>query len=217
MFLSEGFKKRMKELAGIILAENSFFPNPETKKKKKKLRPNLEGAKIEILPVTADDLDELLDICNQVLKFPGFSDICTYDDRIKDLFQPELSFKAVLNDKPIGFYFCSDKEGLNDFLKETFFAPGTVKLFFDEHLYEDLQNKRGLQGVAVGILEEYRRFGIGRMLMDKPKELGYDYLWAVQTEHVSDVSKWLKRSQHLAHFFMKRNQRNFNITVEKYQ
>jgi len=216
MLLSERFKKRLQELSGIKLTEFDFnaladAPHPEPPEK-----PNMDGAQIEILPVTFQDFKELLDICDKTIKMPGFEDVCSRDprQRVQQLFQTELSFKATVNGKAVGFYFCSTKENMEEFVLAIKKIYGKSTTSFDENLFNELKNKRGVQGVAIGVLEEYRDFGIGRMLINKPKELGFDYIWGVQTQHISDTSKWLKRRQLLMHFEM--DSLSCDITVEKF-
>ncbi len=204
--LSEQFKKRQQVLAGLLIKES-----------------NTDNNTIEVSNIAPDELDEIMSICDKVIKYPGFEDVCSKDPRkrIQSLYDPKLSFKVTYNGKIVGFNFLSAKEILHDFLTWALKAwPDESKrqeatLHFDQELLEELKPKRGVQCVAVGVLEEFRGLGVGRKIMDKPKELGFDYLWAVQTNDLSNVTKWLSRGQHLVSFKWPQNQK-FDITIEKY-
>ena len=60
---------------------------------------------------------------------------------------------------------------------------------------EDLskyKNLRGIQGVSLGILPEYRNQGIGKQLRDLPKTMGYDYIWGQHFKSLKNVEHWTK-------------------------
>lgn len=207
MNLSESYKKRLLELSGLNFEANE----PTTS----------ANPKIEVVKVSGDDQHILMDICNKTLLLPGFEMVCTRDprQRIQTLYQPEISYKALVDNVPVGFYFLSDKESMIDFIKwvqkAVVQAPGQISITaFNEELYKNLENKRGVQGVALGVLQEHQGKGIGKMLMDVPSNLGYDYIWGTQTEHISNVSKWLSRRVPIMNFVF--NGLHCTITVQQF-
>jgi GNAT superfamily N-acetyltransferase len=51
----------------------------------------------------------------------------------------------------------------------------------------------GIQGVALGVAPEFKNFGLGKMLINYPSGLGYDYIWGYQLKQLDNISDWLKR------------------------
>jgi DNA polymerase III alpha subunit (gram-positive type) len=51
----------------------------------------------------------------------------------------------------------------------------------------------GIQGVALGVSSEFKNLGIGKMLINYPATLGYDYVWGYQLRALDNINDWLKR------------------------
>lgn len=183
----------------------------------------VDESKLIIKNATKEDFDQLIGVCDNSLHFKGFKNICSTDpyQRIKNLFDPDLTFKAIYDGKVVGFYFLSDKESLFDWAKKYFKidlnnikkSEKTYKKYilnweFNHKLLEKIKDKRGVQGVALGVNSEYRGLGIGKKLLELPANLGYDYIWGIQSVGLSDVNAWLKRREVL----MKIN--TFLVTVQ---
>ncbi len=175
---------------------------------------NMDYGAVKIVNINSNEVAKLMGICDKSFKLPSFDHVCTKDPtkRLSNLIQPEHSFKAVVGSKMAGFYFLSDKEQISDF--QNFLsknAPDVVsKLKFEnKKLLKKLSTLKGIQGVAVGVLKEFRGKGIGKKLIEKPRQLGYDYVWGIQTRGLSDIDAWLKRRQVLVNYGD-----HFYITVE---
>jgi hypothetical protein len=83
------------------------------------------------------------------------------------------SVVATKDDEVIGFYFLSPKN-----LKPK----------------KDItKNMRGIEGVGLGIFPEHKDLGIGKMMIEYPKNLGFDYIWGMQFKQLGNIQDWLKR------------------------
>ena len=51
----------------------------------------------------------------------------------------------------------------------------------------------GVQGVALGVSNKFKNMGLGKMLIEYPAELGYDYVWGQQLKQLENIDDWLKR------------------------
>ena len=83
----------------------------------------------------------------------------------------ELSVKLSLNDKVIGCYLLTEHD-----LE-----------------YEEFVGKKGIEGVALVILEEYRSFGYGKMMIAYTENLPYDYIWGEHLKGIGNLEQWKKR------------------------
>jgi len=96
-----------------------------------------------------------------------------------------ISKKAVLDGKIIGCYLLND---------ESFHSYEMNRL---ENL-DRYNNRRGLQGVALGIMKEYRGFSYGRQLRDSALSLNeYDYIWGFQGKSLDNLGRWLAYGRRL--------------------
>jgi hypothetical protein len=94
------------------------------------------------------------------------------------------SYKATVNGKIVGCYLLAE----NSVLK------------YKACLTEDLtpyKKLRGVEGIALSVLPEYRSLGIGKSLREIPKNLGYDYIWGQQLKTLKNLDNWLKFGRRL--------------------
>lgn len=102
---------------------------------------------------------------------------------------PSLSVVAIENGRVVGFYILG-KRSVLDGIKEEELTPT-----------EDLsayQGKKGIEGVALGIIPEARGSGLGSKLKDYPQRLGADYIWGLQLHSLGNLEHWLKRRRVVA-------------------
>ena len=94
--------------------------------------------------------------------------------------EPVESISVVIDvdGKVGGFYF----------LRESNIPAGG-----DPKAYEILKDLRGVEGVALGIFEEYKGLGFGKKLINYPSTMGYDYIWGYQLKSLGNIDDWLKR------------------------
>jgi hypothetical protein len=83
----------------------------------------------------------------------------------------------TLNNKVIGGYVLSEADVLN------------VGLGVE---IKELEHKKGVEGVALYVDDEYRDFGFGKMLRNLPRRLGYDYVFGSQLKTLNNIDDWLK-------------------------
>lgn len=169
--------------------------------------------KIEIKKANNQDIKIILKICDKTIKVPGVEKACSDNpvDRIVGVGDLEKSIKLTLNGKVIGYYVFSDKQSVFDFIKEANSKHLVNFQIENEKLKEKIKDKRGVEGVSIGLLKEYRGKGYGKILLDYPKKMGYDYIWGVQTEVFSNIGLWKKRREVLA-----TGNNGLYITVERF-
>jgi hypothetical protein len=90
-----------------------------------------------------------------------------------------ISKKAVLDGKIIGCYLLNDDS-----------VPSNGMNYLEN--LDPYGTRRGLQGVALGILKEYRGLSYGRQLRDSALSLnGFDYIWGFQGKRLENLDNWL--------------------------
>ena len=126
------------------------------------------------------EIEEVLDICVNVF------DAVDSPDEIKSYLREEtdfnISLKATINNKIVGCYLFNTKS-VNDFLKDC------------DCLKEDIskyENKRGIQGLALALLPEYRGSGIGKELRKMSINKNYDYIWGQHLKGLHNIDQWEK-------------------------
>jgi GNAT superfamily N-acetyltransferase len=104
-----------------------------------------------------------------------------------------LSKVAEVDGKFAGFYLLRKGSVMEVLSDDPEFAGITV--------YEDLdpyRGKRGVEGVALAVLPEFRGSGVGRALMDAPKSMGFDYIYGYQFKSLGNLQNWLGRRRLVA-------------------
>jgi GNAT superfamily N-acetyltransferase len=133
--------------------------------------------KFSIETIEERDIDFIIEMCEKL-----FSEALGYDYPgifIYEMTDFAISKKAVLDGKIIGCYLLNDQ------------SVHSYPMNWLENL--DLyQTRCGLQGVALGILKEYRGYGYGRQLRDSTLCLNeYDYIWGGQAKQLNNLDNWL--------------------------
>ena len=176
----------------------------------KTLTPHLE--KIE-----PDEIESVLEIGDRAFgTFMGSSQTVSRNPNVdyKKEADWNKSVKLVIGDLIIGYYLLSDKNSIKNFLNDVVNKYDMKVSIKNKELLDYAENNRGIQGLSVGIVPEYKGKGYSKFLFDYPKSTGYQYVWAVQTEGMSDLAGWLKRAELLltiTHF----SGHKFYITLEK--
>lgn len=144
-----------------------------------------EGQESVVFTKISDDLLPALEVAMKAA-FPGQSNwVFGYCMQYGD---PELSIVAVDGDqRVIGFYILGDRDVLT----------GTRRMEPTEDL-APYQGKKGVEGIALGVIPEVRGKGIGNRLKDYPKHLGFDYVWGLQLAELNNLQHWLKRRRLVA-------------------
>ena len=135
-----------------------------------------------IEPIQKDDIKEILILCAKV-----FSSIGSPENIVRSVYNKtdwQISKKAVYNGKIVGCYLFNNQQ-----IYEKFDLNDT------NHVMEDLYpytKKRGVQGVALAVLKEFRGADFGRQLRDIPLHMGYDYIWGGHDYRLQNREKWIK-------------------------
>lgn len=137
---------------------------------------------IDITKINQEDIPEVLDICAKV-----FSNVMSPNEvkkYINSVANWEMSVKATMNNQIIGCYILNEDSVLE----------------FEQCADEDLskyKTLKGIQGIALAVLPEFRGTGAGRKLRDYPLHLNYDYIWGQHLKGLQNIDNWLKFGRRL--------------------
>ena len=125
----------------------------------------------------SQDILSCLDICEKTF-FKYTSGVRSYIQNMADW---DLSLKAIYDNKIVGCYILNE-DSIICFKSNT---------GFDVTKYTDL---KGLHGVGLAVLEEYKGLGIGRALRDYPCNNMYefDYIFGMHLESLKNLDNWKK-------------------------
>jgi 8-oxo-dGTP pyrophosphatase MutT (NUDIX family)/GNAT superfamily N-acetyltransferase len=70
-------------------------------------------------------------------------------------------------------------------------APNQLPEVFPGKETKAYQGKKGIEGVALFLLPQYRGAGVGRKLRGMPLTLNYDYIWGQHFEDLSNLQNWV--------------------------
>lgn len=162
------------QLEKIWKERNFFFFEVVKDNDEKQLTENV-NSNIEIRPFMAEDFENVFDMLSDV-----YSKLGNISPRsIWSIISAECgadfgdSVVITVGGEVAGFYFLSPEN-----LPEN----GDIT---DE--------MNGIQGVALGVSSEFKNLGIGKMLINYPATLGYDYVWGYQLRALDNINDWLKR------------------------
>ena len=125
--------------------------------------------KPQILSINKKDIDDILELADEIFKGQ-------LDDNKGYLMAStnwDISIKLELNKKIIGFYLFNDND-----------------IYSNKDIFK---NKKGIEGVALGIEKKYRGKGFGNLLIDKSYELfkdKYDYIWGQHLKTLNNLENW---------------------------
>lgn len=132
---------------------------------------------IVIRKMQESDLDEIklnLEEVYHNTKLPGEMIWMLIDGE----FDITKSLVATVNSDLAGFYFLNAKN-----------IPKLINVD-----YSKFRNKKGIEGVALGVFNKYRNLGVGKKLIEYTQNnLNYDYIWGAQFKSLNNINDWLKR------------------------
>lgn len=139
---------------------------------KKAFTPSLEISKI-----SADEIEECLDVCAAALSHVMSPEgVKGYTKTVADW---NLSVKAKYGDKIVGCYVFNKN-------------PVTSYAFCSKEDLSRYKKMKGVQGVALAVLPEYRDLGIGKKLRRYPLEAGFDYIWGLHMKSLHNIDNWVR-------------------------
>lgn len=140
---------------------------------------HLTGFAIE--DIQQDDIKEILILCAKV-----FVHVMKPEATVKYLYKDtnwRISKKAVYNGQIVGCYLFNETQ-----------ISEAIDINDIEHVRENLYpytKKRGVQGVALAVLKEFRGANFGRELRNIPLNSGYDYIWGEHLNGLQNRDNWV--------------------------
>lgn len=128
-----------------------------------------------ISKINREDIQGCLDMC--VREFEGVASPEEIKEEL-DRTNWNISYKAEVDGVLVGCYLLCES---------------SVTQFVYCQL-EDLskyENERGIEGVALLVVPEYRNKSIGRKLRDIPLHLNYDYIWGQHFNTLNNEQNWV--------------------------
>lgn len=134
--------------------------------------------------------EDALDVFKQA--FPQY-DFETIKDFIMNSVKWDKSIKATHQDKTIGIYLIGDRQ-LQDVIEDEKAIP-------NENL-DKYKNRIGVEGVALAVMPEYQKQGIGKKLKDALVNMTTaNYIFGLQYKSLNNLQNWLKSRRLVAQSF----------------
>lgn len=131
----------------------------------------------KISTIQSEDIPEVLDVCAEVFsKVMGPEGVRSY---IKGSADWSISAKAEYKGKIVGCYILN---------KDSVMRQQSCSK-------EDLskyKGMKGVQGIGLAVLPEYRDLGIGKKLREYPLNKGYDYIWGLHMKSLHNIDNWTR-------------------------
>jgi hypothetical protein len=146
----------------------------------------VENENVRMMSINNRDIDPISRIMVKSFNVSGLGRLNMVDSILESDFN--ISKKLVVGNRVIGFYLLAPRS----IFKE---LPRNCKIVGDLNKYK---NKRGVEGIALAIIPEFRGKGYGNLLKDLPKTLGFDYVFGGQMKKLNNLDDWLKRRELIA-------------------
>ena len=147
---------------------------------------------IEVSKIKENDEMDVLDVLHTVLSEKIKIKKEDLHQKVKPRLSNGISICLKYNSEIVGAYLLNNKS-INDFIDQI--RQDKISDFRRDETRIDLNEKlsdKGLQGIALVVLNEYRGEGLGRILKEYTYKLGYDYIWGVQDKSLENIDFWTK-------------------------
>jgi ribosomal protein S18 acetylase RimI-like enzyme len=127
---------------------------------------------IRIEHIERDDIKDILTLCDNVFASVIQGGIKNYVNYATNW---DISIKLMKDDTIIGFYLFSIKK-LSKF--------------------DIFKDKKGIEGIALGVDEKYRGLGYGNILINESINMfknDYDYIWGKHLKRLNNLEDWKKK------------------------
>lgn len=125
-----------------------------------------------------------------------------YDSTITDYVDKNIS-KTIVDTKTgqyVGIYVIGNislpdfKTSINDD-----YTPDVV----DVKIYniQDFYNKKGVYGIMLAVLPQYRNMGVGKLLINYGQSLS-NYIWGIHDNNLNNLNHWIKRRNVVGELFI---------------
>lgn len=117
--------------------------------------------------------------------FPDYAPITdSMRQFLEDVVKWDISYKAEQEGKIVGFYLVGERA-----LSAAIAAENAVPLE-DLSTYDSMQ---GVEGVALGVIPEFRKTGLTRALKQNVKSIpGLQYMYGLQYKSLGNLEYWLR-------------------------
>jgi hypothetical protein len=145
----------------------------------------------QISTIEEDDIPQVVDVLHS--SFGHIDDKETIATKLRPRMLNDLSLKLSIDGQIVGCYLLAEKsvnvfiEGIQTgALKD--FPSETTQIYLQDHLSD-----KGLQGIALSLLPEWRSQGYGNLLKNWYfNDHRFDYVWGVQDKRLGNIEDWKK-------------------------
>lgn len=132
--------------------------------------------KVEIRNIQEGDLKNIRKMVEQVFHKTGMSELHLWGTMAN--MDTDISIVVTVDGELAGFYFLAEHN-----------IPKINNVD-----YAQFENKRGLEGIALGVFPKYKNKGVGKRLIEYTQQnMNYDYIWGMQLKSLENINDWLKR------------------------
>ena len=147
---------------------------------------NLQDFKIRKYQIS--DRKAVMRLCVEAFSHVmGASEIPGYIDSVVNY---DISFVVEHNNQVVGVYLLGDKQ-----LSEVIEYEEADEIYID---LKDYENLHGVEGIALVVDEKYKNIGLGTLLKDHTRNIGYDYISGVMYKDLNNIHHWSKRRKLVA-------------------
>lgn len=159
-----------------IWKDRNYFFYEIVKENKEEIEEHNYGGQVSLRPYNEQtDAEVIFNNLEEVYKKIGWPKEAIWNEL--QPIDPNLSIVAEVDGEVAGFYIIKDE-------------PIPLLGKEDDKI---LANLHGVEGVALGIFNEYKNYGIGKEMIEYPKTIGVDYIWGLQLKGLDNIEDWLKR------------------------
>jgi hypothetical protein len=145
----------------------------------------------EVSVIESEDVPKIVDILHS--SFGHIDSKETIASKLLPRMLNGISIKLTVNGEIVGCYILATKS-VNAFISDIKsnnlkdFKSGNTQLYLKEEMSD-----RGLQGIALSIMPEWRSYGYGNLLKNwYSGDPRFDYIWGVQDKNLGNIEDWKK-------------------------
>lgn len=170
--------------------------------KLKRFESFVNDSKYHISKITKEDLPEVIDLVYEVFKDIVPETREEIESEITTNLNYNLFFKITNNENKIVGTYQVDEIDLVEFITKIKNDPNSglvMELPFSE--IEKWKGQKGLIGIQLSVLKEFRDEGAGKKLITYISTLGYPYIVGQHYETLGNIEHWKKRRKVVGYYF----------------
>jgi GNAT superfamily N-acetyltransferase len=129
------------------------------------------------------DRESVMDLC--VDAFSNVMNPIEIPDYLDSVTNYDISFVVEHNNKVVGVYLLGDKQ-ISDVIE---FEEANI-VYID---LEKFKSMNGVEGIALVVDDKYKNIGLGSLMKDHTRTLGFDYICGVMYKDLGNKAHWSKR------------------------